>query len=72
MIEYKEPICTSCDRREVCKFRDEFLKAQQTADDITVCLGNGAMKKLRHFDYIERVELKCKHWKLESKGGAIR
>lgn len=69
MTGCKETMCTSCDHREVCRFRDEFLKAQQAADDVTVYLGDNSVKRLRDFDYIEPITLKCKHWKMNSKGG---
>lgn len=72
MTGCKETACTSCDHREVCKLKAEFLKAQETVDGIMVHLASDCMKKLRDFDYIKRVELRCTHWKLESRNGGIR
>ena len=72
MIGCTETLCASCDHRDVCKLRDEFLKAQQTVDDVTVSLGDHKLKRLRDFDYINPVNLQCKHWKMKSQGGGIR
>ena len=72
MLLTKETACTSCDHKKVCKLSEEFINAQKAVDDVTVHIGDMSMKRLRDFDYIENVSLKCRHWKLESQGGGIR
>ena len=66
-----ETACTKCSHREVCKFKEEFLKAQTAVNDVTVYLGENRMVKLRDIAYIPTVDLRCNYYDY-SKGGAIR
>ena len=72
MTEYDRNVCLSCDHREVCRLSEEFVRAQNAVNNVTVPLGSGRMMELRNFHYIEPVQLKCKHWKLESVKGGVR
>lgn len=58
----KETLCTTCAHREVCKLTEEFLNAQKAVDDTLVGLGGGRTKRLRDFDWIRTVDLRCKHY----------
>lgn len=72
MIGFKETACTSCSHREVCKNKEQFLKAQEAADDVTVHLGEGRMIRLRDIPWISAVDLQCEHYLKEIQGGTIR
>jgi hypothetical protein len=67
----RETACTNCSHREVCKFKEEFLKAQTAVNDVTVYLGENRMVKLRDIAYIPTVDLRCNYYDY-SKGGTIR
>lgn len=58
-----EALCTQCSHQEVCSLKDQFIAAQKTVDDVSVTLGrdgkSGSFKRLRDFNWIERVKLKC-------------
>ncbi len=66
MGDVRETCCSKCIHYEVCKMATEFLKAQQAVNDLTVTLGqteNGVkMIRLHDIDYIESVNLVCKHF----------
>ena len=72
MTGCKETACTSCSHREVCKLKEEFLKAQIAVDEVTVTLDEGRFIKLRDINWISAVNLQCKHHYKEFQGGAIR
>lgn len=71
MSTCSETACTSCSHLKVCKFKEEFLKAQTAVNDVTVYLGDGCMIKLRDIKYIPTVQLRCDYYEY-FKGGAIR
>lgn len=58
--------CQRCSHKEVCSLKGEFEKAQKAVNDCSVSLGKTERgyetKYLYDFDYIERVELHCKHF----------
>lgn len=58
----KETQCTTCAHIEICMLKKEFLKAQESVDDVTVSLGDHRLKRLRDFDWITAPNLRCKHY----------
>ena len=68
----KETACTSCAHREVCKYKEEFLKAQSAVDEVTVHLSDKRFIRLRDIQWISPVGLRCKHHLENFPGGAIR
>ena len=71
MTTCAETACTNCSHREVCKFKDEFLKAQAAVNDVTVYLGENRMIKLRDIKFIPAVMLRCNYYDYY-KGGNIK
>lgn len=65
----KETACTRCKHLHVCKFKDEFLDAQNAVDNVIMSgkqideTGKEQFyeRYLSSIDYIEPVKLKCKH-----------
>lgn len=58
----EETLCTHCSHRDVCSLKDQYLAAQSAVNEVMVHYGDNAMKRLRDFDWIERVKLKCTHF----------
>lgn len=63
----KEIQCTHCVHREVCSLKAKFLEAQKAIDDVYLsrpCEDGKkvAMIHIRDIEYIEPVELHCKHY----------
>lgn len=66
-----ETACTNCAHLKVCKFKEEFLKAQDAVNDVMVHLGDNRMIRLRDIKWIPAVILRCEYYDY-SKGGTIR
>lgn len=66
-----ETSCATCAHAEVCKFKEDFLKAKSTIDDTMVHLGDRRSIYLRDMKFISNVVLLCQHYKINS-GGTIR
>lgn len=67
MTEVKETLCTHCAHREVCSFKDEFLRAIEAVNEVSV--GRPSKEpnvvgyiKLRDIKWIKPVELVCTHY----------
>lgn len=58
----EEILCTHCDHFQVCSFKEQFLKAQNVVNEITVGIGDRGIKYLRDFDWIKPVKLECVHF----------
>lgn len=58
----EETLCTHCDHFQVCSFKEQFLKAQNAVNEITVGVGDRGIKYLRDFDWIKPVKLECAHF----------
>lgn len=58
----RETQCTRCDHLQVCSLKDQFLAAQKTVDEVSVGVGDRAIKNLRDFDWIKPVKLECVHF----------
>ena len=71
MSTCEETACSTCSHLGVCKFKDEFLKAQTAVNDVTVSLGGGGIIRLRDIQWIPPVKLRCNYYDY-SKGGNIR
>ena len=65
----KETSCTRCKHLHVCKFKDEFLEAQNAVDNTTISVKQMDTSGKEQFyerylsdiDYIEPIRLRCKH-----------
>jgi hypothetical protein len=63
MYGYSEKTqCSSCEHCKVCSFKEQFQKAQNAVDKVTVSLGDRSLKYLRDFDWIKKVELECTYF----------
>lgn len=63
----KETLCVSCSHREICFFKDEFLKAQTAVDNLQICRKSAedaatCMVSLRNVPWLKPVELVCVHY----------
>lgn len=58
----EETQCTHCDHLQVCSLKEQFLKAQNAVNEVTVGVGDRGIKYLRDFDWIKRVKLECVHF----------
>lgn len=58
----QEIACTSCVHRNVCVYKDNFLKAREAVDDVMVHFESNRMIRLREIQWIKPVELQCKHY----------
>lgn len=72
----KETLCTSCEHREVCSYKEKFLKAVNAVDDCMVSYPNESEPctyehiRLCDISWIKPVELRCKFYM--EKGIGIR
>lgn len=67
----KKTQCTRCGHREVCSLKAEFLEAQKAVDEAYISRPCEDGKKvamicIRNIKYIEPVELRCKHYILDT------
>ena len=67
MIGLRETSCTRCSHREVCSFKDEFLRALEAVNEVTVNRpakeeNNVSFIKLCDIPWIKPVELICQHY----------
>lgn len=67
MYDVKETSCSRCVHKDVCLYKEQFLTAQRTVNEVTVAIPatdeNGAgVTKIRDISWIESIELKCKHF----------
>lgn len=67
MFGVKETCCTRCSHKDVCQYKEEFLAAQHTVDEVSVHLptkDNNSLRsiRLRDIPWIEPAELKCRHF----------
>lgn len=67
----RETACTKCAHREVCKFKEEFLKAQTAVNDVMVHFDENRMIRLRDIKWIPTVDLRCNYYTY-SQGGTIK
>ncbi len=58
----KETLCSHCGHLQVCSLKEQFLKAQNAVNEVTVGLGDRGIKYLRDFDWIKPVTLECVHF----------
>ena len=63
-------ICDNCSHHDVCKFKDDFLKAQTAVNDVMVHLENNRSIYLRDMKWIHS-KLTCEHFTYTN-GGTIR
>ena len=68
MIELREPLCTRCSHREVCIFKDEFLRALEAVNEVRVdrpTKEKNAISFIKICDipWIKPVELICEHYR---------
>jgi hypothetical protein len=65
----KETSCTRCKHLHVCKFKEEFLDAQNAVENTTIVVkqtdptGKEQIhtRYISDIDYIEPIKLRCKH-----------
>lgn len=67
MVGLRETLCTHCSHREVCSFKDKFLRAMEAVNEITVncpTKEDNAVSfiKLCDIPWIKPVELICQHY----------
>ena len=67
MIGLRETLCTRCSHREVCLFKDEFLRASEAVNEVRVdrpTKGKNAISFIKICDipWIKPVELICEHY----------
>lgn len=62
MTGCKETLCSKCEHRKVCSFKEQFLRAQAAVDTTFVGTDERSGKYLRDFDWIKPVELQCVHF----------
>ena len=57
-----ETQCTRCIHREVCSFKNDFLKAQESVHKTVVSLHDCTEINLCDIPFIYLVELQCKYY----------
>lgn len=67
MFGVKETCCTRCSHQDVCQYKEKYLAAQHSVDEVSVNLptkdDNSVRSiRLRDIPWIEPVELKCRHF----------
>jgi hypothetical protein len=62
MTGCKENACATCIHQGVCVYKDNFLSACNAVGDVTVYLESNRMIRLRDIQWIEPVDLRCKHY----------
>lgn len=70
MSTCNDTACSNCKHINVCKFKEDFLKAQAAVNDVTVPLGDNRLIRLRDIKWIPAVMLPCDYY--EYNGGGIR
>lgn len=62
----KETLCTRCEHRIVCKYKEDYLKIIESVNNASVCLkdedGKHCMKKVTDYDFIEEIKVRCKYY----------
>lgn len=61
----KETACNGCDHVKVCKYREEFLKAQEAVENASISIGGEPVSAI---ECVESIKLRCKF--REHKGDA--
>lgn len=59
-----ELLCDRCANKNICKYRDVYGCAQKAVNELKVNLDDDRKIELRLMSWIERVQLKCKHYKV--------
>lgn len=62
MTGFRETACATCIHKSVCVYKDNFQSAHDAIGDVTVHLGSNKMIRLRDIQWIEPVDLRCKHY----------
>ena len=64
-----EPACTSCAHKDVCKYKEGYLKVCEAASNINVTLKDHYEDGVRariipvaNFDCVEYIEVHCKYY----------
>lgn len=55
-------LCNTCLHKEVCKFKDQYKKAQDATQNIMVSFEDNSMIELRYINWIEPIRLSCRHY----------
>ena len=68
-----ETACTSCAHKDVCKYKEGYLKVCEAASNINVTLKDHYEDGVRariipvaNFDYVEYIEVHCRHYERAS------
>ena len=68
-----ETACTSCAHKDVCKYKESYLKVCDAASNINVILKDhyegsvrGRIIPAANFDCVEYIEVHCKHYEKAS------
>ena len=68
-----ETACTSCAHKDVCKYKEGYLKVCDAASNINVTLKDYCEDGVRariipvaNFDCVEYIEVRCKHYERAS------
>lgn len=59
MVYEEKMLCSSCNHREVCAYREQFFAAQKAVDGASVLIGEGSYTPIREIRWIKPVALKC-------------
>lgn len=69
----KETACTSCAHKDVCKYKEGYLKVCEAASNINATLKDHYEDGVRariipvaNFDCVEYIEVHCKHYERAS------
>ncbi len=68
-MEVMETACSRCKHLNVCKYKEEFLKAQEAVNNATILVEESDLsgkaqlgaRYISDIDYIEPIKLRCKH-----------
>lgn len=62
----KETLCTKCEHRNVCKYKEDYLKVVESVYNAIVCFeadnGKHGMKKVTNYDFIGEIKIPCKYY----------
>lgn len=75
-----EPLCTICSHRDVCSYKETYMKILNSISNAVVkqpCTDEKKVqfKKINDFDFIESISVTChyyKNWVEDFNGGQIR
>jgi hypothetical protein len=66
-VAVKETICTHCNHRVVCVYKDDYLSILKAVSEVTISYpcSDGLktnLKRIADFDFIGEISIPCRHY----------